>query len=247
MQANEAAWYDEHYRKEQASWAPWYKFSLPFLRQVITPQTRLVELGCGQGHLLRHLGKEQLLPQENIYGLDQSQTAVDLVKRELPQAHLSIGDIYHLEYPKNFFNVCLLMETIEHLEEPAPALAQIFSVLAPGAVLLLSFPNYLSLPWLPFRGLVRLLRKPEWLVLQPIDKIYTVFDVIGIVGAAGFEFEQGIGSGYGPPYFYRFEKDWMTRGLNALRLWRFSFHPILVFRKPAAATPSAGALDSNPA
>ena len=85
------------------------------------------------------------------------------MKRELPQAHLSIGDIYHLEYPKNFFNVCLLMETIEHLEEPAPALAQIFSVLAPGAVLLLSFPNYLSLPWLPFRGLVRLLRKPEWL------------------------------------------------------------------------------------
>ena len=72
MQANEAAWYDEHYRKEQASWAPWYKFSLPFLRQVLTPQTRLVELGCGQGHLLRHLGKEQLLPQENIYGLDQT-------------------------------------------------------------------------------------------------------------------------------------------------------------------------------
>jgi hypothetical protein len=51
--------------------------------------------------------------------------------------------------------------------------------------------------------------------------------------SAGFRIEQGIGSGYGPPFFYRFEKDWMTRALNALGQWRMSFHPILVFRKPA--------------
>jgi SAM-dependent methyltransferase len=239
MQANEAAWYDEFYQAEQASWAPWYKFSLPFLKRILTPQTRIVELGCGQGHILRHLAREKLVPEENIYGLDQSRTAVDYVKRHLPKAHLDTGDIYRLEYPKDFFQVCLLMETIEHLEDPQPALQQILSVLAPGGSLLISFPNYLSLPWLPFRWLVQLLRMPRLLVLQPIDKIYTVFHVIRIVERAGFRFEEGIGSGYGPPWFYRFEKDWMTRALNALRLWRFSFHPILVFRKPAAASASS--------
>ena len=234
MQANEAAWYDEFYQKEQASWDPWYKFAIPFLKQTLTPQTRLLELGCGQGHLLRHLGREKLLPEEHIYGMDQSRTAVDFVKRYLPGAHLDTGDIYRLEYPKGFFDVCLLMETIEHFEDPRPALAQILSVTAPGGCLLISFPNYFSPFWLPFRWLVQCINKPEWLVLQPIDKIYTVFQVIKIVRGAGFQFEQGIGSGYGPPYLYRFEKDWMTRGLNALGLWRLSFHPILVFRKPAA-------------
>jgi len=233
MQANEAAWYDEHYRQFQTGWVCWYKFSLPYLQAVLKPDSRLLELGCGQGHLLRFLVERKLLAEANLYGLDQSQTAVDMVRRHLPQAHIDTGDIYRLEYPKNAFDVCLLMETIEHLAEPVPALQQIFSVMAPGGALMVSFPNYLSLPWLPFRFLVWLLNKPQWLVIQPIDKIYTVFCVQKLAKAAGFKFERGIGSGYGPPYFYRFEKDWMTRLLNRLGLWWFAFHPILVFRKPA--------------
>ncbi len=232
MQANEAAWYDEFYQQVQGSWAPWYKFSLPHLRTILTPQTKLVELGCGQGHALRYLAHEKLLPEENIYGTDQSRTAVDFVKRCLPKAHLDTGDIYQLGYPSNFFQVCLLMETIEHLEDPASALKQIHSVVAPDGFLFVSFPNFLSLPWLVVRLLGDWLNKPNWLVRQPIDKIYTVFHVIKIVKAAGFEFNRGIGSGYGPPILYRYEKNWMTGGLNALGLWWLSFHPILVFRKP---------------
>src|SRR6266540_3972055 len=235
MQANEAAWYDDFYRQVHTNWAPWYKNSIPYLRRVLTPTTKLVELGCGQGHLLRYLAREKLLPEENIHGMDQSRTAVDFVKGHLPKAHLDTGDIYRLEYPKNFFDICMLMETIEHLEEPGAALEQIFPMVAPNGRLLVSFPNFLSPPWLPFRLLAEWLNKPHWVVLQPITKIYTVFHVIRLVEKAGFKFEEGIGSGYGPPYFYRFEKDWMTRALNALRLWRFSFHPILVFRKPLAS------------
>src|SRR5262245_34179244 len=125
MQANEAEWYDEFYQQEQASWAPWYKFALPYLREILTPQTRLVELGCGQGHILRHLARAKLLPEENIYGMDQSRTAVDFVKRHLPGAHVETGDIYKLPYAKDFFEVCLLMETIEHFADPRPALEQI--------------------------------------------------------------------------------------------------------------------------
>jgi 2-polyprenyl-3-methyl-5-hydroxy-6-metoxy-1,4-benzoquinol methylase len=238
MQANEAAWYDAHYQQIQtAEWVCWYKFSLPYLRGVLSPQTRLVELGCGQGPLLRHLAREKLLPEENIYGVDQSRTAVDFLKRTLPRAHIDTGDIYRLPYAKDSFDVSLLMETIEHLEEPALALSQIFGVLKPGGRLLVSYPNFARPDWRLFRWLAEALRKPHWVVLQPIDKIYRVSQVVRIVERGGFQFEQGIGSGYGPPFFYRFEMDWMTQGLNALGLWRLSFHPILVFRKPVS-TPS---------
>jgi hypothetical protein len=78
-----------------------------------------------------------------------------------------------------------------------------------------------------------LLNKPNWIVRQPIDKIYTVFGIIKLVELGGFKFEAGIGSNYGPPVLYPLEKEWMTNSLNALRLWRFSFHSILLFRKPA--------------
>jgi 2-polyprenyl-3-methyl-5-hydroxy-6-metoxy-1,4-benzoquinol methylase len=130
------------------------------------------------------------------------------------------------------------METIEHLEEPGPALAQIVSVMKSGGALLVSYPNFARPDWRIFRWLAEMLKMPHRVVLQPIDKIYRVSEVIRIVERAGFNFEQGIGSGYGPPFFYRFEKDWMTKSLNALGLWRLSFHPILVFRKPPQTSPA---------
>ena len=78
-----------------------------------------------------------------------------------------------------------------------------------------------------------IMNKPNWIVRQPVDKIYTVPQVIRIVKQAGFELECGIGSNYGPPVFYPLEREWVTKSLNALGLWWLSFHPILVFRKPA--------------
>ena len=231
--AKEAGWYDEFYTQEQTGLAPWYRFAIPDLLTVLNPQARLLELGCGQGHVLRYLSEKNILPQQNIYAIDQSTTAVDFVKKRLPQAHLATGDIYCLEFPADFFNVCLLMETIEHLEEPQSALQQMFSVIAPGGLLYVSFPNYLHLPWLVVRILAEKLNHPNWIVLQPVDKIYTVFSVVKLVEGAGFKFGRGIGSNYGPPVLYPLEKEWVTRFLNSLGLWRLSFHPILVFRKPA--------------
>ena len=161
MQANEAEWYDKFYRQIQEKLGSWHRFSIPYLKSVLTPQSKLVELGCGQGHLLRYLAHEKLLPEENLYGMDQSLTAVDFVKQFIPKANLSTGDIYQLQYPKDFFDICLLLETIEHFEDPAPAMDQVFSVMAPGGLLLVSFPNYLSLPWFPFRLLCEWINKPE--------------------------------------------------------------------------------------
>jgi SAM-dependent methyltransferase len=192
--------------------------------------------------------REKLLPEENIYGMDQSRTAVDFLKRALPKAHIDTGDIYRLPYAKDSFDVCLLMETIEHLEEPVTALKQILSVLKPGATLLMSYPNFARPDWRLFRWFAEAMSKPQWVVLQPIDKIYRVSQVVRTGEAGGFKFQQGIGSGYGPPFFYRFETDRMTRGLNALGLWRMSFHPILVFRKPTkvAGVSNPGAMPEPP-
>ncbi len=231
MRANEAAWYDQHYQQIQSSLGPWYKFSLPYIRSIVTEQSRLIELGCGQGLLLRELVRTKTIREENVYGMDQSSTAVDYIRRALPAAHADTGDIYDLKYDRDHFDVCLLMETIEHLEEPGPALEQIFKVVAPSGRLLVSYPNFPRPDWRLFRFLAERLGRPHWVVLQPIDKIYRVSQVIEIVTKAGFVFERGIGSGYGPPFFYRWEGDWLTNLLNRLGLWRLSFHPILVFQK----------------
>lgn len=230
--AQESEWYDEFYRRIQTDLPPWYRALIPDLVRSLTAETKLLELGCGQGHVLRLLAREGRLPEANIWGLDQSRTAVELVRQHLPAAQLAAGDIYDLRLPEQHFDVCLLMETIEHLEQPAPALRNIHDVLAPGGALYLSFPNYLHLPWLIVRLLAQWLNRPNWIVLQPIDKIYSTFTVQRLLREAGFVFERGFGSNYGPPLLYRWERPWMTRLGDTLGLWWLSFHPVLKFRKP---------------
>jgi 2-polyprenyl-3-methyl-5-hydroxy-6-metoxy-1,4-benzoquinol methylase len=230
-----ALWYDDYYRRIATDICPWNEFLLPELADALKPDHKLVELGCGQGHVLQYISETKLLLQENIYGIDQSQVAVDFVRAHIPKANLSVGDLHQLNLPAGNFDFCLLMETIEHLTDPLPVLDKINSLLKEDGVLYLSFPNYLHLPWLVVRILAEKLDKPNWIKLQPVDKIYTIFTIKRFMRAAGFELEKSIGTTYCLPmpwpWLRRLERPPLTRALNALGLWWISFHPIMKFRK----------------
>jgi len=137
-----------------------------------------------------------------------------------------------MDYPAGFFDLCVMLETVEHLEQPEAVLQKIFGILKPGGSFYLSFPNFVHLPWLAVRLLSQALNKPSWICLQPVDKIYSVFGMKHLVQQAGFEFAKGIGSNYGPPVLYPLEKEWLTRSLNRCGMYWWSFHPVLKFKKP---------------
>ena len=118
MHAKEAGWYNEFYGMGPLDTAPWNRYLLPFLIPELKAETRLLELGCGQGQVLRVLAKHSPIREENIFGIDQSEVAVEFTRKLLPRAGLSTQDIYQLNFAPNQFDVCVLMETIEHLEEP---------------------------------------------------------------------------------------------------------------------------------
>lgn len=228
--AQEADWYDDFYHRLQLM-GPWYSHMLPDLVRSTNSLSSLIEFGCGQAHAFRYLVEKGLVRQDQLHAIDQSRTAVDFVRTQLPHSDIQVGDIYKLQFRDSQFDLALLMETIEHLEFPDAGLAEIRRTMMPGGLLYLSFPNFLHLPWLAVRLLSDLLNKPNWIVRQPVDKIYTVFGVIRLLKKTGFRFERAIGSNYGPPLLYRFEKEWVTKLLNRLGLWWLSFHPILVFRR----------------
>jgi 2-polyprenyl-3-methyl-5-hydroxy-6-metoxy-1,4-benzoquinol methylase len=241
----EAVWYDKFYQTIQTEMASWNQFLLPELSQELNPDKKLLELGCGQGHVIRYLAAKKLIKEENIFAIDQSETAVEFVKHHLPNAKVITADLLEFKFPVESIDICLLMETVEHLTDPGPVLSKIYEALVPNGLLYLSFPNYIHFPWLIVRILAEKLNKPNWISLQPIDKIYTVFGIIKFAKRAGFHFEKGIGTTYSlplPPHLLKLaEPRFVTRGLNTLRLWWLSFHPILKFRKAGAAgDPSPG-------
>lgn len=228
---NQIDFYDKCYKIIQQDITPWYTFVLPELIKLINSNSKLLEIGCGQSQGLRYLVKNKFLREENIYGIDQSSGAISFSSKELPLAKLSVGDAYALKFVDNSFDFILLMETIEHIEHPDFVLEEIYRVLKFGGKVFISFPNYINFPWLIIRIFAEKLNKPSWINLQPIDKIYTTFDIIGLCNRAGLSYNKCIGSNYFPPILYKYENEYITKFFNVIGLNHLAFHPVLVFQK----------------
>jgi ubiquinone/menaquinone biosynthesis C-methylase UbiE len=226
-----ADFYNNYYKTIQKNFTSWYRFMLPELERYLKKDSKLLEVGCGQSKGLRYLAEKELIKESCIFGIDQSEEAISFSEKSLPEANLSFGDAYNINFSDNTFDFVLLMEVIEHIEYPDVALKELYRVTKPNGKLFLSFPNYINLPWLIIRILAQLLNKPNWIVLQPVDKIYGTFNVISMCESTGFVYEKCIGTNYYPPIFYKYEKDGMTHFLNKIGMSHLSFHPVLVFTK----------------
>lgn len=224
-------WYNEFYKNEQMDFTSWYSFMLPELVKRIQKDSIILELGCGQSKGLRYLVQYNYIKQGNVYGIDQSDVAIEFSRKKLPKANLEQGDIYSLKFKNNTFDCVLMMEVIEHLEYPLEALKEVARVLKPNGELIISFPNYINFPWLVLRILSEKLNKPKWIVLQPVDKVYTTINIINFCKKNSLKYQKCIGSNYYPPLLWKYENKCVTKLFNRLRLYHLSFHPILFFRK----------------
>lgn len=224
-------WYNDFYKNIQSNCPFWYIFTYEELKKYLKINSRLLELGCGQAMLLQFLARNRLIAEENIFAIDQSNIAVNYAKSKLPKSRIEQGDIYNIEHKDNSFDFIIMAEIIEHLEYPMKALYEVNRVLKRGGKLFISFPNYYNLPWLCLRILAEKLNKPNWIVLQPIDKIYNISNIVNLCQSNGLIYRKSVGSNYFPPILYKLENPKIIRYLNSFQLSRFSFHPILIFEK----------------
>ena len=79
-------------------------------------------------------------------GVDINPRNVALLKERLPDHVVLEGDVEHLPFADGQFGTVLCTEVIEHIPDPARALAEFRRVLKPGGVLIGSVPAR-SLIW----------------------------------------------------------------------------------------------------
>ena len=122
---------------------------------------RLLEVGCGQGHLLaeaRQLGYD-------VTGADLSPTAADAAGRLLGDGgRVFCGQLEGLSLPPGSFDVCVLADVIEHVRDPVEFLRVVRRLLAPGGAVLIATPSLDS--WS-----ARLLRQ-DWMEWKPEHLTY---------------------------------------------------------------------------
>jgi ubiquinone/menaquinone biosynthesis C-methylase UbiE len=116
----------------------------PFDRDLLTrfaemvgPQSRVADLGCGPGHTTSHLASLGLTPS----GVDLSAEMISTARSYFPNEEFAVGDFFDLPFDDESLAGVLAFYCIVHLERDQlkPAFAEIRRVMQPNGVLLLSF------------------------------------------------------------------------------------------------------------
>jgi len=149
--ATEAARYDEGYfaawggpgaepdetvrRMKRATFAALLQ-RLPAAR----PGDRLLDVGCATGFLLEEARDRGWQPS----GIERSAWAAGIARRALGDAAVHVGDLADAPFPAGTFSVVTLVDVLEHLPDPAGALARVAALLRPGGAAVVVTPSLAS-------------------------------------------------------------------------------------------------------
>ena len=110
----------------------------------------VLEVGCGPGDLATRI----LPPQVDYLGIDIDEAEIETARNRYPQLTFQVGSAYELPLESNSFDLVIACEVLEHLEDPAKALAEIDRG-AKRWVLV-------SVPWEPTWRILNMLRGKYW-------------------------------------------------------------------------------------
>jgi SAM-dependent methyltransferase len=146
------------------------RFYAGLARRFGPPSGRVIELGCGLGHLL-----DRFTDRYDTFGIDINPWALEQARKNVPQAIFSEQSAEELSaFPDRHFAIVISKHNVEHLPHPERSIAEMGRLLTPGGLLVLATPNLTSLMravkkenWIGFRDRTHISLKPPaaWLGL----------------------------------------------------------------------------------
>jgi len=116
------------------------RFVLDALRALPAPPARVLDVGCGEGHLhpaIRPLCGALDACDSNAADLWHAARAAP----DTPTRRYHVADATALPWDDATFDVVLALELVEHVPDPRAVLAELARVLRPGGTLLLTCPS----------------------------------------------------------------------------------------------------------
>lgn len=97
---------------------------------------KILDVGCGTGSTL-----ESLQGKGELYGVDTSNFALKLCDSR-GEFKLKKVDAEHLKFPKNFFDVIIMSDIIEHVDNDKKAIENCYNILKNKGILIITVPAH---------------------------------------------------------------------------------------------------------
>ncbi len=110
-----------------------------FVHKTAPSGGRLLDVGCGSGWSSRLLREKSF----DVCGVDLTNDALEVAGG--PGLEFAVGDAMSLPFASGSFDVVCAYQTLEHVPDPARALAEFDRILRPGGAVCVVGPNLLSL------------------------------------------------------------------------------------------------------
>lgn len=101
-----------------------------------TGARKVLDAGCGEGFVIERLKKDV---KAEFLGLDIENKALKIAKEKNPQVDFKQASVYDIPFEDKFFDLVILSEVLEHLEDPTKALREVGRVA--GKYVLISVPH----------------------------------------------------------------------------------------------------------
>jgi len=109
--------------------------------------SRVLDIGCGQGHIARELAKRDCA----VFGVEIDEDSAKVAREHCAEVLVADVDVaQELPWSGASFDVILCMDILEHLKDPGRALKLLRCYLKPGGQLLVTLPNVANW-WVRFR------------------------------------------------------------------------------------------------
>lgn len=116
--------------------APLIRVDLQLIADMVVPESRVLDVGCGEGELLHHLWKVKGVDGR---GVELSQTGVNACVRNGLSVIQGDADTDLENYPSDAFDYVILSQTLQATHNPRTVLDNMARI---GRRCIVSFPNF---------------------------------------------------------------------------------------------------------